>query len=67
MSGPGPQGELCEDCYYWEAKSTDGLCHLMRSASTAGVSRDGYVGAQWVRMQPDDWCGEWKNRPGGGE
>jgi hypothetical protein len=58
-----PEGELCENCVYWEAiegpRETDGRCH--RHAPSVALNPD--VNTVWPLTAPGDWCGEWKEQP----
>jgi hypothetical protein len=59
---PGPSGEKCEDCYYWEPSldqddpPLEGECHR-NPPSIKGKEPDFYF---FLLIDALEWCGEFR-------
>lgn len=59
---PGPQGERCDECYFFEKKVYGGVCRLNPRRET--VLTNGGLEPGLLPIQHDfDWCGSWKPKP----
>jgi hypothetical protein len=51
----------CDACAYWQTWGTGGLCRFNPPVQIRDVRND--MVERWPPVAPDDWCGQFKQRP----
>jgi hypothetical protein len=63
----GPSGEQCRGCYFaepWEDESNQPDPYHCRRFPPSDPCEDGMGGHLPPTVAPDEWCGEFKPKPG---
>ena len=55
----------CEGCAFWRQDGQDGQCkrHAPRAVLLIDPGEDASAVTVWPWTEPNDWCGDWKQRP----